>query len=42
MSRIRKAFIPTAALGTSFLPATKAHPKEMLSIDEKNRISKIE
>ena len=29
---IRKAVIPAAGLGTSFLPATKAQPKEMLPI----------
>jgi len=32
MKRIRKAVIPAAGLGTSFLPATKALPKEMLPI----------
>src|SRR5919201_5514532 len=31
-SRIRKAIIPAAGLGTRFLPATKAVPKEMLPI----------
>ena len=30
--RIRKAVIPAAGLGTRFLPATKAIPKEMLPI----------
>ena len=29
-SRLRKAVIPAAGLGTRFLPATKATPKEML------------
>ncbi len=29
---IRKAVIPAAGLGTRFLPATKAQPKEMLPI----------
>ncbi|MES2219596.1 MAG: UTP--glucose-1-phosphate uridylyltransferase, partial [Acidobacteriota bacterium] len=29
-SRIRKAVFPAAGLGTRFLPATKAIPKEML------------
>jgi UTP--glucose-1-phosphate uridylyltransferase len=29
---IRKAVIPAAGLGTRFLPATKAQPKEMLTI----------
>ncbi len=30
--RIRKAVFPVAGLGTRFLPATKAMPKEMLTI----------
>ena len=32
MTRVRKAVIPAAGLGTRFLPATKAIPKEMLPI----------
>ncbi len=32
MSIIRKAILPVAGLGTRFLPATKAQPKEMLPI----------
>lgn len=32
---IRKAVIPVAGLGTRFLPATKASPKEMLSLVDK-------
>ncbi len=32
MQKIRKAIIPAAGLGTRFLPATKAIPKEMLPI----------
>jgi UTP--glucose-1-phosphate uridylyltransferase len=32
MNRVRKAVIPAAGLGTRFLPATKAIPKEMLPI----------
>jgi UTP--glucose-1-phosphate uridylyltransferase len=32
MKRIRKAIIPAAGLGTRFLPATKATPKEMLPV----------
>jgi UTP--glucose-1-phosphate uridylyltransferase len=32
MARIRKAVIPVAGLGTRFLPATKAVPKELLPI----------
>jgi UTP--glucose-1-phosphate uridylyltransferase len=35
MSRIRKAVIPAAGLGTRFLPATKAQPKEMLPLVDK-------
>ena len=33
--RIRKAVIPVAGLGTRFLPATKAVPKEMLTVVDK-------
>jgi UTP--glucose-1-phosphate uridylyltransferase len=32
MSKVRKAIIPAAGLGTRFLPATKSTPKEMLPI----------
>lgn len=32
MTKVRKAIIPAAGLGTRFLPATKAMPKEMLPI----------
>ena len=32
MKRIRKAVLPVAGLGTRFLPATKATPKEMLTV----------
>ena len=35
MSSIRKAVIPVAGLGTRFLPATKAQPKEMLPLVDK-------
>ncbi len=35
MKNIRKAFFPVAGLGTRFLPATKASPKEMLPIVDK-------
>ena len=31
-TKVRKAVIPAAGLGTRFLPATKALPKEMLPI----------
>lgn len=41
MSRIRKAIIPAAGLGTRFLPATKAQPKEMLPIVDKPAIQYI-
>src|SRR4051812_19146737 len=33
--RVRKAVIPVAGLGTRFLPATKAVPKEMLPLIDK-------
>jgi len=39
MRKIRKAVIPAAGLGTRFLPATKAQPKEMLPIVDKPTIS---
>jgi UTP--glucose-1-phosphate uridylyltransferase len=39
--RIRKAIIPAAGLGTRFLPATKAQPKEMLPIVDKPAIQYI-
>ena len=32
---IRKAVFPVAGLGTRFLPATKAAPKEMLPVVDK-------
>ncbi|MBK1720778.1 UTP--glucose-1-phosphate uridylyltransferase GalU [Thiocystis violacea] len=35
MAKIRKAVFPVAGLGTRFLPATKASPKEMLPIVDK-------
>jgi UTP--glucose-1-phosphate uridylyltransferase len=35
IARIRKAVLPVAGLGTRFLPATKAQPKEMLPIVDK-------
>ncbi len=41
MSKIRKAIIPAAGLGTRFLPATKAMPKEMLPIVDKPTIQYI-
>src|ERR1700730_2697492 len=33
--RVRKAVLPVAGLGTRFLPATKAQPKEMLPVVDK-------
>ncbi len=41
MSKITKAIIPAAGLGTRFLPATKAQPKEMLPIVDKPTIQYI-
>lgn len=41
MSKIKKAIIPAAGLGTRFLPATKAMPKEMLPILDKPTIQYI-
>ncbi|RTE03633.1 UTP--glucose-1-phosphate uridylyltransferase GalU [Paenibacillus whitsoniae] len=41
MKPIRKAIIPAAGLGTRFLPATKAQPKEMLPIVDKPAIQYI-
>ena len=40
-AKIRKAIIPAAGLGTRFLPATKAQPKEMLPIVDKPAIQFI-
>lgn len=39
--KIKKAIIPAAGLGTRFLPATKAQPKEMLPIIDKPTIQYI-
>lgn len=39
--RVRKAIIPAGGLGTRFLPATKAQPKEMLPIIDKPAIQYI-
>lgn len=41
MKKVRKAVIPAAGLGTRFLPATKAQPKEMLPIVDKPTIQYI-
>ena len=39
--KIKKAVIPAAGLGTRFLPATKAQPKEMLPIVDKPTLQYI-
>ena len=39
--RVRKAVIPAAGLGTRFLPATKAQPKEMLPLVDKPAIQYV-
>jgi UTP--glucose-1-phosphate uridylyltransferase len=41
VTRVRKAVIPAAGLGTRFLPASKAVPKEMLNIVDKPVIQYI-
>ncbi|WP_026567963.1 UTP--glucose-1-phosphate uridylyltransferase GalU [Bacillus sp. UNC41MFS5] len=41
MKKVRKVIIPAAGLGTRFLPATKAMPKEMLPIIDKPTIQYI-
>ncbi|SDB81121.1 UTP--glucose-1-phosphate uridylyltransferase [Pelagirhabdus alkalitolerans] len=41
MKKVKKAIIPAAGLGTRFLPATKAQPKEMLPIVDKPTIQYI-
>jgi UTP--glucose-1-phosphate uridylyltransferase len=38
---VRKAVIPAAGLGTRFLPATKAQPKEMLALVDKPAIQYV-
>jgi UTP--glucose-1-phosphate uridylyltransferase len=40
-SRVRKAVIPAAGLGTRFLPATKSQPKEMLPVVDKPSIQYV-
>jgi len=35
LNKVRKAVFPVAGLGTRFLPATKANPKEMLTVVDK-------
>src|SRR3954463_4543812 len=41
MKRIRKAVLPVAGLGTRFLPATKAVPKEMLTVVDRPVIQHV-
>jgi UTP--glucose-1-phosphate uridylyltransferase len=41
MMQIRKAVFPAAGLGTRFLPATKAQPKEMLPLVDKPLIQYV-
>lgn len=41
MKRIRKAVFPVAGLGTRFLPATKAMPKEMLTVVDRPLIQHV-
>lgn len=41
MPPVRKAVIPAAGLGTRFLPATKAQPKEMLPVVDKPAIQYV-
>ena len=41
MTKIRKAVIPAAGLGTRFLPVTKAQPKEMIPVVDKPAIQYV-
>src|SRR5216110_3572111 len=41
MTRVRKAVIPAAGLGTRFLPATKSQPKEMVPVIDKPTIQYV-
>ena len=41
MKPIRKAVFPVAGLGTRFLPATKAIPKEMLTVVDRPLIQHV-
>jgi UTP-glucose-1-phosphate uridylyltransferase len=41
MNPIRKAILPVAGLGTRFLPATKAMPKEMLPVVDRPLIQHV-
>src|ERR1700757_2925530 len=41
LKKVRKAVLPAAGLGTRFLPATKAQPKEMLNVVDKPQIQYV-
>src|SRR6201993_2805511 len=41
IKKVRKAVLPAAGLGTRFLPATKAQPKEMLNVVDKPQIQYV-
>src|SRR3989442_3532685 len=41
VKRVRKAVLPAAGLGTRFLPATKAQPKEILPVVDKPLIQYV-
>src|SRR6202049_4079003 len=41
LQKVRKAVLPAAGLGTRFLPATKAQPKEMLTVVDKPQIQYV-
>src|SRR6202162_818013 len=41
IAKVRKAVFPAAGLGTRFLPATKAQPKEMLPLVDKPLIQYV-
>jgi len=41
VKKVRKAVLPAAGLGTRFLPATKAQPKEMLAVVDKPQIQYV-
>src|SRR5258708_16420304 len=40
-NKVRKAVLPAAGLGTRFRPATKAQPKEMLTVLDKPQIQYV-
>ncbi len=41
VKKVRKAVLPAAGMGTRFLPATKAQPKEMLNVVDKPQIQYV-